>query len=157
MLLFKFPAMILGITMIALGVVGCSSEDNNKAPPAKSAEVEKSPVPTPVVTPIDSPAPAKTSTPAAIVPPVASTSSANGADLFKTKTCIACHGVDAKTPIMSTYPKVAGQNEQYLIAQMTDIKSGARSNGQAVAMKGIMPLVSDAEIVAIAKWLSGLE
>jgi cytochrome c len=153
----KFPAMTLGITMIALGVVGCSSGDNGKAPPAKSSAVEKSPAPAKIITPTDSPAPARVSTPTASTPLAASTASANGADLYKTKTCIACHGADAKTPIMSTYPKIAGQNEQYVIAQMNDIKSGARSNGQTAAMKGIMHLVSDAEIAAIAEWLSGLD
>jgi len=153
----KFPAMTLGITTIALGVIGCSSGDNDKAPPAKSSAVETSPAPTQTTTPTDSPAPAKVSTATASTPSAASASSANGADLYKTKTCIACHGADAKTPMMSTYPKIAGQSEQYVIAQMNDIKSGARSHGQTAAMKGIMHLVSDGEIAAIAKWLSGLE
>ena len=82
---------------------------------------------------------------------------ADGAALYKTKTCIACHGADAKTPIMPTYPKLAGQNAEYAIQQMKDIKSGARDNGQTAAMKGVMHLVSDDEIAAIAKWLAGLE
>lgn len=82
---------------------------------------------------------------------------ADGAALYKTKTCIACHGADGKAPILPTYPKIAGQNEQYLVAQMTDIKSGARANGQSAAMKGVMHLVSDAEIAEIAKWLAGLK
>jgi len=82
---------------------------------------------------------------------------ADGAALYKSKTCIACHGVDGKAPILPTYPKVAGQNEQYLVAQMNDIKSGKRSNGQSAAMKGVMHLVSDAEIAAIAKWLAGIK
>ncbi len=83
--------------------------------------------------------------------------SADGATLYKTKTCVACHGADGSTPIMPLYPKVAGQNEQYLIAQMKDIKTGARSNGQSAAMKGVMHLVSDEEIAAIAQWLSSLK
>ncbi len=82
---------------------------------------------------------------------------ADGATLYKTKTCIACHGVDGKAPILPTYPKIAGQNEQYLTAQMKDIKSGARANGQSAAMKGIMHLVSDDEIAAISKWLAGIK
>jgi len=81
---------------------------------------------------------------------------ADGATLYKTKTCIACHGADGKAPILPTYPKIAGQNEQYIIAQMKDIKSGARNNGQTAAMKGVMHLVSDEEIAEIAKWLAGL-
>ena len=82
---------------------------------------------------------------------------ADGAALFKTKTCIACHGADGKAPILPTYPKLAGQNEQYLLAQMKDIKSGARNNGQTAAMKGVMHLVSDDEMAQIAQWLAGLK
>ncbi|RCX32945.1 c-type cytochrome [Thioalbus denitrificans] len=82
------------------------------------------------------------------------TLAADGAALYAQKTCNACHGADAKTPIMPTYPKIAGQNEQYLAAQMKDIKSGARANGQTAAMKPIMAMVSDEEIAAIAAWLA---
>ncbi len=79
------------------------------------------------------------------------------AELYKDKTCLACHGKDANTPLMPTYPKLAGQNKEYAIAQMKDIKSGARNNGQTPAMKGIMHLVSDTEIEAIAEWLASLD
>lgn len=79
---------------------------------------------------------------------------ADGAELFKTKTCWSCHGKDAKTPIMPMYPKLAGQNADYMVNQMIDIKSGARNNGQTAAMKGVMGLVSEEEMKAIAEWLS---
>ena len=79
---------------------------------------------------------------------------ADGAELFKTKTCWSCHGKDANTPIMPMYPKLAGQSAEYAYNQMKDIKSGARSNGQTAAMKGVMGLVSDAEMKAIAEWLA---
>jgi len=81
----------------------------------------------------------------------------DGAQLYKTKTCFACHGKDAKTPIMPTYPKLAGQNADYAYNQMLDIKSGARANGQTAAMKGVMHLVSDEELRAIADWLATLQ
>ena len=71
--------------------------------------------------------------------------------------CMACHGKDANTPILPTYPKLAGQNEAYLLQQLKDIQSGARSNGQTAAMKGIMHMVNDEEMAAIAKWLSSLK
>jgi cytochrome c len=80
----------------------------------------------------------------------------DGAALYKVKTCWACHGKDANTPIMPTYPKLAGQNADYAYNQMVDIKSGARSNGQSAAMKGVMHLVSDEEMRTIADWLSTL-
>ena len=81
----------------------------------------------------------------------------DGAELYKTKTCNACHGKDANTPILPTYPKLAGQNADYAYQQMLDIKSGARSNGQTAAMKGVMHLVSDEELRAIADWLAGVQ
>jgi len=82
---------------------------------------------------------------------------ADGAELYKAKTCVACHGADAKTPIMPTYPKLAGQNADYAYQQMLDIKTGARANGQAAAMQGVMHLVTDDEIRAIADWLATLQ
>ena len=81
----------------------------------------------------------------------------DGAKLYMTKTCVACHGKDAKTPLLPVYPKIAGQSPEYAYNQMQDIKSGARSNGQTAAMKGIMPLVSDDEMRAIADWLGSLQ
>ncbi|MBT3012266.1 MAG: cytochrome c [Candidatus Thiodiazotropha sp. (ex Lucina aurantia)] len=81
---------------------------------------------------------------------------ADGAELYKTKTCWSCHGKDANTPIMPIYPKLAGQNADYAFNQMIDIKSGARSNGQTAAMKGVMGLVTEEEMRAIADWLSTL-
>ena len=84
-------------------------------------------------------------------------SAADGATLYKTKTCFACHGKDANTPIMPAYPKLAGQNADYAYNQMKDIKTGARNNGQTAAMKGVMHLVSEQEMRAIADWLATLK
>lgn len=78
----------------------------------------------------------------------------DGAQLFVTKACSSCHGPDGKTPIMPLYPAIAGQNADYVFNQLKDIKSGARSNGQSVAMKGIMVMVSEEEMRAIADWIS---
>jgi cytochrome c len=82
---------------------------------------------------------------------------ADGAALFKAKTCWSCHGKDAMTPIMPIYPKLGGQNADYAFNQMKDIKSGARSNGQSAAMKGVMGLVNEEEMRAIADWLGSLK
>lgn len=82
---------------------------------------------------------------------------ADGATLFKERTCWSCHGKDAKTPILPNYPKLAGQNAAYMEQQMKDIKSGARNNGQTAAMKGIMFLVNDADMKELAAYLSKLK
>lgn len=81
----------------------------------------------------------------------------DGAKLFAEKTCNACHGPKGDKPLMPNYPKVAGQNAAYAEQQMKDIKSGARNNGQTAAMKGVMHLVNDEEIKAIAEYLSKLK
>ena len=81
----------------------------------------------------------------------------DGAKLYAEKTCNACHGPKGDKPLMPNYPKVAGQNAAYMEAQMKDIKSGARNNGQTAAMKGVMHLVNDEEIKAISEYLSKLK
>jgi cytochrome c len=81
---------------------------------------------------------------------------ADGKALYLEKTCIACHGKEGKKPLTPAYPKIAGQNAAYIEAQMKDIKNGVRTNGSSAAMKGVMHLVSDAEIKELAQYLSGL-
>lgn len=82
---------------------------------------------------------------------------ADGAKLYMEKTCSACHGKDAKTPLMPDYPKIAGQNKAYAEKQMNDIKSGKRNNGNSAAMNGVMVLVSEAEIKDLAEYISKLK
>lgn len=88
---------------------------------------------------------------------------ADGAALYAEKTCIACHGKEGKKPLIASYPKLAGQNAGYLEQQMTDIRSGARTNGSSAAMKGVMvnaegdQLVSDADIKDLAAYLSKIK
>lgn len=88
---------------------------------------------------------------------VAEDAPADGAALYKAKTCVACHGAEGKKGLMPNYPKLNGQNKDYLIAQMKDIKSGARANCNSAAMKGVMHLVDDKEIETIAAWLATVQ
>ena len=82
---------------------------------------------------------------------------ADGKALFADKGCTACHGEDAKTPLEAGYPRLAGQNADYMFAQMKDIKAGARANGLSVdTMKPILDEVSEVEMRALADYLAGL-
>lgn len=81
----------------------------------------------------------------------------DGKKLYMTKTCVACHGKDGTKPIMKNYPYIAGQEKQYLVTQMHDIKSGARANGNANAMQAVMHLVTDDEIAAVAEFLANVK
>ena len=55
---------------------------------------------------------------------------------------------------MPVYPKIAGQNKEYTVQQMKDIRDGGRTNGMSAAMKPMVASVSDAEIEEIATWLA---
>lgn len=97
---------------------------------------------------------------AAIVAAPAAMAAEDGKKLFLKKTCVACHGKDGRKAIIG-YPNLAGQNEKYLLQQMKDIASGARlgspdqtGNPRTAGMKAVMHLVDDAQMAAIAKWLS---
>jgi cytochrome c len=79
---------------------------------------------------------------------------ADGAALYTAKLCHTCHGADAKTPVMATYPKLAGQNAAYAAQQVKDIRDGKRTNGMTMAMKPMVASLTDAEIQQIADWLA---
>ncbi|PCJ99590.1 MAG: cytochrome C [Alteromonadaceae bacterium] len=84
----------------------------------------------------------------------ATAAGANGKALYKAKNCITCHGKKGKSPLMAGYPKLAGQDKKYLVIQINDIKSGARSNSMTPVMKPNVAALSDEEISAIATYLS---
>ncbi|MFQ5661560.1 MAG: c-type cytochrome [Gammaproteobacteria bacterium] len=82
------------------------------------------------------------------------TLAADGKALYTQKLCVTCHGEAGNKPIMPQYPKLAGQNKEYMLQQIKDIKSGQRSNGMSAAMKALVANVGDEDIDAIADYLS---
>jgi len=76
--------------------------------------------------------------------------------LYNDKLCQTCHGPDAKTPILPTYPKLAGQTSPYCQQQMKDIRDGLRTNGLAAVMKPIVKNITDEEITELCDYLAGL-
>lgn len=72
--------------------------------------------------------------------------------------CFSCHGKDYNTPIDPSYPKLAGQHQDYLVAAMTAYKRGANAaNGRGNAIMGaqVQPL-SRQDIQNIAAYLNSL-
>ncbi|MEJ6570640.1 MAG: c-type cytochrome [Akkermansiaceae bacterium] len=78
-----------------------------------------------------------------------------GKDLYIAKACFSCHGADANTPLLPVYPRLAGQNAQYLLDQMKAIKDGSRANGQSAAMRALMTGVNEEEMKILSEWLAG--
>lgn len=85
-----------------------------------------------------------------------SQSDVEGELLFQRKACITCHGPKGRSPIGANIPKLAGQNQTYLVRQLMDIKSGARNNGLTSQMTGVLANVNETEVAALAEYLSGL-
>jgi len=67
--------------------------------------------------------------------------------------CAVCHGVDGLAKIPEA-PNLAGQNENYLIEQITAFKSGERKNEM---MSVVVQDLSDADIENLAAYYSGIE
>jgi cytochrome c553 len=67
--------------------------------------------------------------------------------------CSACHGKDFVTGIDPTYPRLAGQYQDYLEKVLRDYKSGARKNP---IMNGIAKPLTRDEIKNVAAYLSTL-
>jgi cytochrome c553 len=68
----------------------------------------------------------------------------------KNSMCIGCHGIpDYKTAFPTVYrvPKIAGQNEKYLIAALNAYKTGERNHP---TMRGISAGLSDQDIADLA-------
>jgi trimethylamine-N-oxide reductase cytochrome c-type subunit TorC len=77
-----------------------------------------------------------------------------GGALFMSLSCNACHGDDAKTPANITYPKLGGQNADYILKQMQDFKSGTRANDEDHMMKDTLGEIPEDDLIALAYWLS---
>ncbi len=81
----------------------------------------------------------------------------DGELLYSERLCITCHGPEGKNPIGPHYPILAGQNKDYLVQQIKDIKSNIRVAGISSVMRSFVQNVSDEDIEAIATYLSGVK
>ena len=71
--------------------------------------------------------------------------------------CAGCHGADGKTKAMGKSAVLAGQSAADLESKITAYKAGTRNEaGMGALMKGQVASLSDADIKAIATYVSGL-
>lgn len=89
-----------------------------------------------------------------MIGPQAATLAADGEALYKAKICHTCHGERPSEPVLPVYPKLSGQNSEYLLQQMKDIRDGKRTNGLSAAMRAVVGSVTDEEFQILANWLS---
>ena len=67
--------------------------------------------------------------------------------------CYGCHGPSG-AGIPAQYPRLAGQHSEYVEAQLTAFRSGARHN--SAMMTGVAARLNDREIKAVADYVAGL-
>ena len=68
--------------------------------------------------------------------------------------CASCHGATG-SGIPAQYPRVAGQHQDYTVAQLQAFKTGARSNSPQMAT--LAKRLSDDEMKAVADYIAGLK
>lgn len=68
--------------------------------------------------------------------------------------CAGCHSPNG-AGIPAQYPRLAGQHQDYTVAELTNFRSGARTN--SVQMTAIAERLSDKEIKAVADYIAGLK
>ncbi|OZG74950.1 cytochrome c4 [Hahella sp. CCB-MM4] len=71
--------------------------------------------------------------------------------------CTGCHNPAGAGNPPAGFPKLGGQHAQYIEGQLMKFRSGERSNdGESRMMQDIAANMSDAEIKALASYISGL-
>lgn len=68
----------------------------------------------------------------------------------KSTTCVACHGADGNSSVPN-FPKLAGQSANYIVKQLQDMKSGARTVPE---MAAFLPGLNDQDIQDLAAYYS---
>jgi cytochrome c553 len=68
--------------------------------------------------------------------------------------CASCHGATG-SGIPAQYPRVAGQHQDYTVAQLQAFKAGGRSNSPQMAT--LAKRLSDDEMKAVADYIAGLK
>ena len=68
--------------------------------------------------------------------------------------CMGCHLPDGVGH--QRYPRLAGQLQAYVVQQLLEFKSGARTNDRAHVMRAVAARLTDEEIKAVAEYVAGL-
>jgi len=68
--------------------------------------------------------------------------------------CVGCHLPDGVG--YHRYPRLAGQLQAYVVQQLLEFKSGARSNDRAHVMRAVAGRLTEDEMRAVAEYLAGL-
>ena len=71
--------------------------------------------------------------------------------------CAPCHGGDGRSGALPEYPKIAGQNQKYLVNALQAYKGGRRGGTYAALMAETARNLTDSDIENLAAYLAGLD
>ncbi|WP_394242824.1 c-type cytochrome [Vibrio astriarenae] len=70
--------------------------------------------------------------------------------------CIACHGPRGNGTELSGFPKISGQQPDYIKAQLEKFRSGERGNDMNAMMRDIAQKLTDDDIAILSQYVGGL-
>jgi len=70
--------------------------------------------------------------------------------------CIACHGPHGLGNALAGFPRLSGQHPAYIIDQLKGYKNSARNNELSNIMQTIAAKMTEAEIIAVSHYITGL-
>ncbi len=70
--------------------------------------------------------------------------------------CVGCHGLNGEGNPKLQAPTLGGQHAEYILLQLKAFKNGDRDNDTGKMMRNIVANMTDEEMDAVAKYISGL-
>jgi cytochrome c553 len=70
--------------------------------------------------------------------------------------CSACHAPDGSGNAPAGFPSLSGQHPEYTLLQLEAFRAGERANDSNSMMRGVVERLTDAELEALASYVSGL-
>lgn len=70
--------------------------------------------------------------------------------------CMACHGPTGAGNYLANFPRIGGQNSDYVVAELKKFRDQQRSNDVNSIMRDIAGKMTDKEIEAVASYVAGL-
>ena len=71
--------------------------------------------------------------------------------------CMACHGPSGAGNPGAKFPALSGQNVDYTVKTLQDLRSGTRANDPGSMMRDIAAKMSDSDIKAVAAYINALK
>lgn len=70
--------------------------------------------------------------------------------------CAACHGPKGAGNAPAGFPSLSGQHVEYTLKQLQAFRAGTRANDDSSMMRAVVERLTDAELEALASYVSGL-